>query len=253
MKQDDLIMALSPEAFGVSLGFVPDHWQALVMLELSLGNKRMLLNIHRQGGKSQLAALLSAWWTIYHPDSLVLLISPSLRQSLEIMRKVYGWFDRMPARPKFSEENKTSFTLSNGARVVALPSSEETVRGYSAVNLLIMDEASRISDDLFQAVSPFLAVSDGAVIGQSTPAGKRGWWHEAWSKGGEDWKRFEVTAEECPRISAEWLESEKRSNSLFAQEFECQFISDGLQIFDQALLDGCIDPEFIPLFERIKT
>ena len=33
-------------------------------------------------------------------------------------------------------------------RVIALPGGEETIRGYSGVNLLIIDEAARVADEL---------------------------------------------------------------------------------------------------------
>ena len=53
-----------------------------------------------------------------------------------------------------------------------------------------------------------LAVSGGRLIALSTPFGKRGWFHAAW-RSAEDWDRVKVTAEQCPRISAEFLVEER--------------------------------------------
>ena len=54
--------------------------------------------------------------------------------------------------------------LANGSRIISLPGSEKTVRGYSAVSLVIMDEAARVPDELLQAVRPMLATTSGRFI-----------------------------------------------------------------------------------------
>ena len=57
--------------------------------------------------------------------------------------------------------NRISLRLANGSRIVGLPGSEGTVRGFSAVSPLIIDEASRVADEMYRALRPTLAVSDG--------------------------------------------------------------------------------------------
>ena len=59
------------------------------------------------------------------------------------------------------------------------------------------------------AVRPMLAVSQGRLIALSTPAGKRGWFYEAWI-GGDSWHRVKVAATDCPRISQAFLDEELR-------------------------------------------
>jgi hypothetical protein len=68
-------------------------------------------------------------------------------------------------------------TLSNGARIIALPGKEETIRGFSGVTLLVIDEAARVLDDLYQACRPMLAVSGGRIIldGKEISARYREW------------------------------------------------------------------------------
>ena len=62
-----------------------------------------------------------------------------------------------------------------------------------------MDEAARVDDGLYYATRPMLAVSGGALIMLSSPAGRRGVFFEEWTEGA-GWDRYEVPAEECPRI-----------------------------------------------------
>ena len=56
--------------------------------------------------------------------------------------------------------------------MVALPSKEATVRGFSGVTLIIEDEASRVDDLLYRTMRPMLAVSGGRMILASTPCRK---------------------------------------------------------------------------------
>ncbi|MGC1590781.1 MAG: hypothetical protein WA770_11755 [Pseudolabrys sp.] len=80
-----------------------------------------------------------------------------------------------------------------------LPGSETTVGGYSAADLIVIDEAARVKDSLLQAVRPMLATSQGRLVALTTPAGKRGWFYEAWI-GDSPWYRVKVPASMCPRI-----------------------------------------------------
>src|SRR5437763_5893753 len=115
--------------------------------------------------------------------------------------------------------------LSNYSRIVCLPCREETIRGYSHVSLLVMDEAARVPDDVYRSVRPMLAVSEGRLVCLSTPYGKRGFFYNAWVKGGADWVRIEVPAEKISRIKPEFLEEERRAlgESWYRQEYCCSF------------------------------
>ena len=64
--------------------------------------------------------------------------------------------------------------FANGSRVIALPGSERTVRGYAGARLIVLDEAARVDDDLLAALRPTMATVDGSLIMLTTPAGKRG-------------------------------------------------------------------------------
>jgi hypothetical protein len=61
--------------------------------------------------------------------------------------------------------------LVNGSRIVSLPENESGIRGFSGVNLLVIDEAARVDDSLYRSVRPMLAVSGGRLVALSTPFG----------------------------------------------------------------------------------
>src|SRR5207244_1618180 len=125
-------------------------------------------------------------------------------------------------------ESALQLTLANGSRVVALPGEEATIRCYSGVRLLVIDEAARVPDVLYRSVRPMLAVSRGRLICLSTPFGKRGWFFEAWqgsAEGKDRWDRVRITARQCPRIMPEFLAEERieLGERWFKQEYGCSF------------------------------
>lgn len=232
--------ALDPVLLAVAAGTPPDPWQEGVLHSTA---PRLLLNCCRQSGKSTITAVLAVHQAVYTSASLVLLVSPTQRQSGELFRKCLQVY-RSLGRPIPSEsETALSLELENGSRIVSLPGKEGTIRGFSGVSLLAVDEAAWVPDDLYHAVSPMLAVSGGRMIVLSTPHGQRGFFHEAYVNGGADWARVEVPATDCPRISAAFLEQERRTLGphIFAAEYECQFTANELSVFRpddvQALFD----------------
>src|ERR1700693_2284532 len=188
------------------LEFAADEAQREV---LRSDKKRGLLNCTRQWGKSTVTAAKAIHQAVHFPESLTLVVSPSARQSGEFLRKATGFARKLGIKPKGDGDNEISLELKNRSRIVGLPGNEATVRGFSAVSLLLVDEAARVSDELCMAVRPMLAVSDGAMWMMSTPFGKRGFFYEAWANGGPDWARVKAAATECPRIGRKFLEEER--------------------------------------------
>src|SRR5215831_6888538 len=132
-----LAHALDPVAFAEDrLGFRPDDWQARLLRSTA---PQVIVNNGRQTGKSTTVAALATHTAIFGDGALVLLISPTLRQSVELGRKVVDCLSRIEPLEELTEDNKTSLTLKrNGSRVVALPGHDpKTLRGYSAPALIV--------------------------------------------------------------------------------------------------------------------
>jgi hypothetical protein len=125
--------------------------------------------------------------------------------------------------------------------------------GPGGAALLIVDEVSRVADELYFAVRPMLAVSGGSLMMLSTPYGKRGIFFEGWTNG-SGWERYEVPARECPRIPASFLEEERRSlpARVFRQEYECSFEETDDQVFTYEDVAAAISPEVAPLFSSAR-
>jgi Terminase large subunit, T4likevirus-type, N-terminal len=243
--REDLWLALDRVTFAGKLGMSLDSWQEGL---LRSDAERVLLNCARQSGKSTMTAIIALLRALYHPGSLILCLAPALRQSQELFAKVLGFY-RDLGRPVIPHaERKLSLELENNSRIVTLPGSEKTIRGFSGVSLLVVDEAARVADELYFAVRPMLAVSGGSLMMLTTPFGKRGIFFEEWT-GGEGWERYEVPASEVPRIPPEFLEERRALPSwVFRQEYECSFEETEDQIFTHEMVEGAVTSEVTPLF-----
>jgi hypothetical protein len=181
---------------------------------------------------------------LYEPGSLVLLLSPTLRQSGELFKKCIGVYQALGRPVPSDSESALQLQLENGSRIVSLPGKEGTIRGFSGVKLLAIDEAAWVPDDLYLAVRPMLAVSQGRLVALSTPHGTRGWFYEAW-RGEEPWERYKVPATRRPRISAAFLDEEKRNmgERWFEQEHLCRFLDAQTQVCSCDDIEQCFREE----------
>lgn len=240
----DLATALDPARILRPLGITLDPWQAAVLRSTA---PRLLLNCSRQSGKSLTAAGTAVHTAIYQPESLILLLSPSLRQSQETFRKCLTIYRALGDPVPAEAETKLTLELANGSRIISLPGKEMTVRGFSGVSFLVIDEAARVGNDLYGSIRPMLAVSGGRIVALSTPFGARGWWFEAW-RGDEPWERYEVPATACPRISPAFLEEERRvlGEWYYQQEFCCGFADAETQAFRRDDVDRAFAEETEP-------
>lgn len=227
-------------------GMSPDPWQARLLRCLS---DRTLLLCCRQAGKSTIAATLALRTALLEAPALILVLSPTQRQSGELFRaKLLPLLRRMNPAVPVLRETALTLELANGSRVVALPESEGGIRGFSSVDMIIIDEASRVSDGLYNAVRPMLAVSKGRLLCLSTPFGRRGWFFDEW-QGSKPWDRVRISADKCPRITAEFLAEEKATmgERWFNQEYMCSFEDSIDAVFSDDDIRAAISADVVPL------
>jgi hypothetical protein len=230
----------TPSEFALQrLGFNADLKQRQILDSTA---KRGILNCSRQWGKSTVTAAMAVHRAWSEAGSLVLVASPSERQSGEFVRKAAEFVRRLAIRPRGDGDNTMSLVFPNGSRIVGLPGTEGTVRGFSAVSLLLIDEASRVPDAMYKALRPMLAVRSGDLWLMSTPCGQRGFFYESWMHGGERWKKISARATECSRIPAEFLEEERdvMGSKWFEQEYMCTFVDNESGWFGRDLVDGAM-------------
>jgi hypothetical protein len=257
----DGLIRYDPSLLLDQLDLNPDPWMRKALCSSA---DRILMCCARQTGKSTCTSLIALHRLLYHPESLVLLFSPSQRQSGELFKKLTYYFYKLNCPVPVKQMTATTLWLTNGSRAVSLPADPDTTRGFSGAALVVVDEAAAVPDDLFVAINPMVAVSRGRLICLSTPLGKRGWYHEAWEgldQPDELWQRITVQAQDCPRIDPKFLLEQKvlLGERYYRQEYECSFEDTIGQLFDQALIDSAFEeiPDnpfgFEPLFGKYRN
>jgi hypothetical protein len=218
---------------------------SLLLPAVELRLKAALLNCTRQWGKSTVSAAKAVHRAYVQEGITVIVASPGMRQSGEWMKKAAEMLTRLDIPKKTDGYNRISLALPNGSRIVGLPDVEAKVRGFSAPAMVLIDEASRVSDDLYLALLPMLAVGDGELWMMSTPFGKRGFFYETWEHGGEDWHRIRVQATDCARIPAAFLEKQRRDMGAarFDEDHMCAFIGSGMNAFDRDVVEAALDDD----------
>ncbi|MBK9167682.1 MAG: hypothetical protein IPM24_09485 [Bryobacterales bacterium] len=204
------------------LGFAPDAAQREILRN---AESRTLLNACRQWGKTTTAAALAAHRLVTGAaESVTLILTPSARQSAEILRLVEDLALRAGATP-VGASTRLLLSGPGGARVVGLGASESSVRGAPRGSLLVIDEAARVSDAAYKAARPLVTAGGGSILALSTPFGPRGFFWREWTRGGSRWRRYRLPATACPRFSPEFLGEEREAvgDPWFRQEYLCEF------------------------------
>ena len=273
----DLEETLSPVKYITRVFGEPYEWQKVA---LNQSIKRLILLCCRQAGKSTISAGRTIHKAKHERGALNLIISPSEKQSTETVGKISDFITRDEGFPNLIKNSTFEKELPNGSRIVALPGTEKSVRGYSGPKIILFDEASRTLDETYYAATPMLTDNpDSTLILLSTPHGKRGFFWEAWEKQKgwtkilvkpayklvgnklvrdmpeakfrEMWAAKGVHAFYSPRHKKEWLEEEldRFGPWWFRQEYMCEFIETMTTLFPTDLIESSMDFNIQPIFQ----
>ena len=189
------------------LGMAPTPWQE-EFLRAPQGASILALTA-RQIGKTTTAALAIAHCMLYNPGSLSVIACPAQRQSAEAVRRVKDAL--IKAGAKFESEHVYGLELDNGSRVLALPGSNDSIRGMTVDGWIVADEAAWLPNDMIAALRPMRARTHARFAMLSTAWSRTDPFWTAWAGDEQSWMRLKATADEVDTFSAEFLEQERRA------------------------------------------
>jgi len=242
----DLAGALDPVVFARRAGFDAEPWQQAVMRSTA---RRLMLACARQVGKTETTAIRTVRTAVYEPEALCLFVSKSQRQSDEVLKRCRAIWRRAGRPVPTVRESADELEFANGSRIVSLPSTEGTTRGYAGARLLVIDEAARVPADVFHGVLPMVA-SDGVLMALSTPYGQAGWFFELWERPGSGWEKHRVTVHESVQWDEERI-AEVRAymgSHVFAADCLAEFQDTDQQLFSSQAVRAAASPAVAPLF-----
>ncbi len=221
-------------------GLTLDPWQQDLMHSSA---SRELLLCSRQVGKTETVAMKAGYEAAYTPGSSVLVLAPTQRQSSNLFDRVHAFMDENTV----TRQTRTEIELSNGSVLRCLPGDRpDFVRGLTA-SLAIVDESAFVKDTVMAVLFPMISTTQGRLILLSTPSGPKGNFYDAWV-GDEMWSRVKVLANDCPRITPEFLEEAKlRLGDLaFRQEYLCEFVQSSEAFFSADMIAQAFEERSVP-------
>jgi hypothetical protein len=230
-----------------SMGLTPDPWQEQFLRDPS---SRQTLLCCRRAGKTTAAAARTLAHCLASPRRLAMVFSPTRRQSQEFVRAALD-FDVALGKPiRRVRDNLSEVEWSNGSRLLSLPDAQRGVVGFTP-SLVVIDEASRVSDQLYKSIRPMLALG-AHLLTLSTPFGRRGWFFETWGDAERlaKFSHWRVTWRQCPRITREFIAEERLElgDRWFRQEWETSFEDAVDSVFSASLIETARDDDVQPLF-----
>jgi hypothetical protein len=248
---------IDPSMIPIHAGMIPDVWQEIV---LKSTQSRILLLCGRQVGKSTVMSILAYYFAQFIPNQVIGIVSPSQKQSNETLRKVTDLEALLgyPVKKKYEAVQKIEYL--NRSRILALPGNQKTARGLTG-DLILLDEGAQILDEVYTAISPMLSIRKGRLVIASTAFGKIGWFFNKYEtivkartdpknpNKYEDWLVINITADDCPRHTSEFLDSERDSmgEKLFNQEYYNTFLDPVDSVFTSDVINRIWDDGIKPL------
>jgi hypothetical protein len=201
------------------LGVEPAPWQE-TFLRAPQGASILALTA-RQVGKTTTAAWGITHSMLFTSGSLSVIACPAQRQSGEAVRRVRETLIKAGAELEIN--NVYGLELENGSRVLALPGSDESIRGLTVDGWIVADEAARLPNDLIAALRPMRARRPQARFAMLSTAWNRTdpFW-TAWASDEQSWIRLKATADaDTTLFSADFLEQERRAHGedVFKREY----------------------------------
>jgi hypothetical protein len=187
----------------------PTPWQEAYLR--SPRGAALLALTARQVGKTTVAAWGIAHSMLFRPGSLSVIACPAQRQSAEAVRRVRAAL--LKAGQKLQSDNVYGLELVNGARVLALPGSDDSIRGLTVDGWIVADEAARLPEDLIAALRPMRARRPQARFAMLSTAWSRSdpFW-TAWASDDPSYIRIKATADTTSQLFAPgFLEQERRA------------------------------------------
>jgi len=223
------------------LGFHPFDYQKKLLRDQS---KRIVACMGRQTGKSTTIAAKAIHFALINPNTTILIVSATLRQSMLMFDKILGFIESSPLLKKSVKyKTRTRIRFSNGSLIIALPCGRygHSLRGHTA-HLIILDEAAFIPEEVItNVVFPMISTTDGAVWMLSTPWSRDHIFYKAFTS--PEWSVYHLPSSVNPLIKPEFLKEQREliGEERFRLEYEAEFIDEERSFFPSTLIMPCSD------------
>lgn len=178
------------------------------ILEAVATSDRVAVRSGHKVSKSRTAILIALWWMATRAEGRVVMTSSGARQVKNILwRELRGVYRAapIPLGGKISLDPASGLKLPDGREIIGFSTKEpEKIAGYSGRDLLfIIDEASGVPEEIFEALEGNRAADGTKIIMFSNPTQVSGTFYEAFHQKKRFWRCIHISSEESPNVTGE--------------------------------------------------
>ena len=142
-RQEEVAVKGPVDFAEIRLNMKPFPYQAKLLEDQ---NKRIVACMGRQTGKTTTIAMKAIYFADTNKNVTILITSPSLRQSMIMFDRIASFVFSSPyLRNKVVRAMRTLIHFENGSRIIALPCSENMLRGYTANMIVCLPGHAKIT------------------------------------------------------------------------------------------------------------
>jgi phage terminase large subunit len=187
------------------LGFHPWSVQREIA-EAVRDHERVTVRACNASGKTAVAAALVPWWLSAGPGSICVSTSSTERQLRKVLWREIAQRQRA-ARHLFhgATVTDTEIFLSPSWFAIGISTDEvEALQGFHGSRVLvIVDEASGVSEDMFSAIEGLLAGGETRLLLLGNPLRTSGSFFDSFGKDAEEWHGIQISAYSTPNFTGE--------------------------------------------------
>lgn len=224
-----------------------DDWQALVAADVA-NEPKVAVKSGQGVGKTTLEAGLIIWFLVCRPYSKVIATAPTMQQLYDVLwAEISKWLNTSKVKNLLAWTKTKVYMNGDSERWFATAKTAtkpENMQGFHEDHMMIVvDEASGVSDPIMEAILGTLTGSDNKLLLMGNPNRIEGVFFDAFNKDRDKFKTHTVSSRDSKRTSKDNIEM---LESKYGKDSDvCRVRIDGQ--FPKGALDSFISLETVEL------
>ncbi len=183
------------------LGCTLWHKQAAILASLR-NHRRVAVRSCNGSGKTHAAACAVLWWLMSFPDAIAITTAPTEHQVRDLLWREVARIWRRNSTLIGGKLTSTSLTISDTRYAKGLSTdAPERFQGFHSGNILfVVDEASGVSEDIFEAIEGCMTSHRARLLLIGNPTRRTGSFFEAFHSRRALWKTLHISAFDTPNV-----------------------------------------------------
>lgn len=239
----------------------PDPWQVEALNALAT-NKRVAIRSCHGVGKTALESWSTLWFLMTRYRPKIICTAPTAHQLRNVlMGELNKWLRQSPLLTELFDVQKTSIRLradpENWCVLARSANRPENIAGFHSQSILfVIDEASGVDDEIFEAIQGALTTSDAKLLICGNPTRNTGFFRDAFFNDRDSYFTMKVSYTDSPRVTKDYSERMIKSYGIDSNVVRVRVLgefptseSDGLIALE--LIEAAVNRELEPIGELV--